>query len=166
MYHFQNYSNFYIECKLGKHKTAFRAWKVTRTLKKQAPGPSCSKAGKYFPLKNLYLEDNAVVFPTTVESHLTATSVIWSPCYYGYFFSPSKTAIHFLIKNHPLIRSQGNTANTHILKSQTVESLIISLHLYATRSKFRKLKSLWHVSFFYLVPWACSCTVFRLQYSS
>ena len=140
MYHFQNYSNFYIECKLGKHKTAFRAWKVTRTFKKQAPGPSCSKAGKYFPLKNLYLEDNAVVFPTTVESHLTATSVIWSPCYYGYFFSPSKTAIHFFIKNHPFIRSQGNTANSHILKSQTVESLIISLHLYGHSFEIQKIK--------------------------
>ena len=140
MYHFQNYSNFYIECKLGKHKTAFWAWKVTRTFKKQAPGPSCSKAGKYFPLKNLYLEDNAVVFPTTVESHLTATSVIWSPCYYAYFFSPSKTAIHFLIKKHPFIRSKGNTANSHILKSQTVESLIISLHLYGHSFEIQKIK--------------------------
>ena len=35
----------------------------------------------------------------TVEPRLTATSVIWSPRYYGLFFWLSKTAIHFLIIN-------------------------------------------------------------------
>ena len=35
----------------------------------------------------------------------------------------------------------------------------------ASCSKFRKLKCLWHVSFTDLVLWACSCTVFTLQYT-
>ena len=53
-------------------------------------------------------------------------------------------------------------ANSHILKSQTVESLIISP---ATCSKFRKIKCLWHVNFIDLILWDGSCTIFRLQYT-
>ena len=41
------------------------------------------------------------------------------------FSWPSKTAIHFLIKKNPLMQSPVNTANGHILKSQTVKSLIM-----------------------------------------
>ena len=33
---FQNYWNFNLNCKHGKHKTAFGTWKVTGTFKKQA----------------------------------------------------------------------------------------------------------------------------------
>ena len=52
-----------------------------------------------------------------------ATSVARSPRYYGHFFS---RAIHFLIKKKPLMWSPVNMANGHVLKSQTIESLIIS----------------------------------------
>ena len=38
MYHFQNFWNFDLKCKHGKHKTSLRAWKVTETFKKRAPG--------------------------------------------------------------------------------------------------------------------------------
>ena len=62
----------------------------------------------------------------TVEPSLTATSVIRSPCYYGQFFRPDKTAIHFLTKKKPLMRLPVNTANGHILQSLIVESIIIS----------------------------------------
>ena len=41
------------------------------------------------------------------------------------------------------MRSPVNTANSHILKSETVNWLVNT----ATRSKFRKLKCLWHVNF-------------------
>ena len=106
MYCFQNYWNFDLECKQGKYKTAYWAWKVTRTFEKQAPGSRCSKAGKCFPLINLYLEGNAIVFPDTVEPHLTVTLVIRPTCYYGDFFSTRRMAIHFLIKkNHLLIHT-------------------------------------------------------------
>ena len=56
-----------------------------------------------------------------------------------------------------------NTANGHILKSQTVESFIIHPVNMATRSKFSKLKCLWPVDFVELVNWPCSCDVFRLH---
>ena len=58
------------------------------------------------------------------------------PRYYGYFFWPGKTAIHFLVKKTLLV----NTANSHILKPQTVEPFIISLRLYSHSSKILKLK--------------------------
>ena len=48
----------------------------------------------------------------------TVTSLLWP-----LFFS---RAIHFLIKKTPLTWSPVNMANGHILKSQTMESLIIS----------------------------------------
>ena len=56
---------------------------------------------------------------TTVEPRLTATAVIRSPRYYGHFFQPGKTAIHFLIKNpgecgHPLIRLHFKIPNSRI----------------------------------------------------
>ena len=41
------------------------------------------------------------------------------------FFQPGKTATDFLIKKPLSMQSPVNTANGHILKSQTVESLII-----------------------------------------
>ena len=48
----------------------------------------------------------------TVESRFTATSVIRSLGYNGYFFGlPGKAAIHFLVKKKPLLRSPVNTAN-------------------------------------------------------
>ena len=59
------------------------------------------------------------------------------PRYYGYFFWPGKTAIHFLVKKKPLL---VNTANGHILKPQTVEPFTISLRLYSHSSKILKLK--------------------------
>ena len=37
---FSNYWNFDLECKHCKDKTAFHAWKVTGTFKKQVPGLS------------------------------------------------------------------------------------------------------------------------------
>ena len=87
---------------------------------------------------------------TTMELRLKAT-----------FFRPGKTAIHFLRKKTVNVVTI-NTANGHILKSQAVESLIISPVNTVTCSKF---KCLWHISFITLVLWACSCTVFRLQYT-
>ena len=87
---------------------------------------------------------------TTMEPRLTAS-----------FFRPGKTAIHFPRKK-PVNVVTINTANGHILKSRTVESLIISPVNTVTCSKF---KCLWHISFITLVLWACSCTVFRLQYT-
>ena len=46
----------------------------------------------------------AQVRNSTLKPCLTATSVIWSPHYYGHFFSRlAKTALHFLVKfNHPV----------------------------------------------------------------
>lgn len=38
MYHFQNFWNFDLKYKHGKHKTGLRAWKVIETFKKRAPG--------------------------------------------------------------------------------------------------------------------------------
>ena len=51
----------------------------------------------------------------------SATSVIRSPRYYSQTAAP----YFFWLKKKPLIRSPVNTANGHILKSQTVESFII-----------------------------------------
>lgn len=42
------------------------------------------------------------------------------------FFSPGKTAIHFLIKTSVMQQPLVHTANGHIFKTQTVDSLIIS----------------------------------------
>ena len=61
-------------------------------------------------------------FLCTVEPCLMATSVTRTPRY-GHFFS---WAIHFLIKKLPLMWSPVDMANGHVLKSQTLESLIIS----------------------------------------
>ena len=44
------------------------------------------------------------------------------PRYYGHFFWPGKTAIHFLVKKTLLV----NKGNGHILKLQTVEPFTIS----------------------------------------
>ena len=46
----------------------------------------------------------AQVRNSMVKPRLTATSVIWSPRYYGHFFGRlAKTALHFLVKfNHPV----------------------------------------------------------------
>ena len=38
MYHFQNFWNFDLKYKHGKHKTGLQAWKVVETFKKRAPG--------------------------------------------------------------------------------------------------------------------------------
>ena len=46
LYHFQNYWNFDLECKHGKHKITFRAGKVTGTFEKQAPGPIFTNSKK------------------------------------------------------------------------------------------------------------------------
>ena len=54
-----------------------------------------------------------------------ATLVTWSPRYYGHFFL---RAIHFLMKKTPLMWPPVNMANGHVLKSQTMESIIISPH--------------------------------------
>ena len=40
LFHFQNYWNFGLECKYGKHEASFRARKVTGTFEKRVPGPS------------------------------------------------------------------------------------------------------------------------------
>ena len=40
--HFQNYWNFDLECKHGKHKTASGAWKVIGTFEKWAPATTWS----------------------------------------------------------------------------------------------------------------------------
>ena len=45
---FSNYWNFDLECKRGKQKVAFWAWKVTRTFEKQAPVPQVLLP--FFPL--------------------------------------------------------------------------------------------------------------------
>ena len=45
---FSNYWNFDLECKCGKQKVAFWAWKVTRTFEKQAPVPQVLLP--FFPL--------------------------------------------------------------------------------------------------------------------
>ena len=36
-FHFQNYRNFDLECKHGKHKTVLRVRKITGTFEKRAP---------------------------------------------------------------------------------------------------------------------------------
>ena len=106
-------------------------------------------------------------FLSTVEPCLMANSVTRSPRYYGHFVL---WAIHFLIKKLLLMWSPVNMANGHVLKSQTIESLIISPPKYSHLFEFYKnnfyfLNCLWHVNFIDLVLWACSCTVFRLQYT-
>ena len=57
----------------------------------------------------------------------SAPSVIRSPLYYDHFFSapPNGRTILFLI-----LKKTVNTANGHILKSETVESFIILARLY------------------------------------
>ena len=63
----------------------------------------------------------------TVELRLTATSVIRSPRYNGQFFLTRRKGHTISFKKKPsLIRSPVNTANGHILKSQTVQSLMFS----------------------------------------
>ena len=57
---------------------------------------------------------------------------------YGLFLRPGKTAIHFPRKK-PVNVVTINTANGHILKSRTVESLLISPVNTVTCSKFKCL---------------------------
>ena len=49
-FHFQNYRNFDLECKHGKHKTVLRAAKITGTFEKRAP-EGLKKALKSFLFK-------------------------------------------------------------------------------------------------------------------
>ena len=71
----------------------------------------------------MYVAVQPPSFLITVEPCLMATSVTRSPCYCGHFFL---RAVHFLIKKLPLMWSPVDMANGHVLKSQTLESLIIS----------------------------------------
>ena len=75
------------------------------------------------------LQAGEVSVGRTVEPALRP--VIRSPSYYGQFFSARQNGhtFHSLLislQKKPLKGSPVNTANAHILKSQTVESLIIS----------------------------------------
>ena len=65
------------------------------------------------------------ILPLYSGTPLMATSVTWSPRYYGHFFL---RAIHFLMKKNLLRWPPVNVANGHVLKSQTMESIIISPH--------------------------------------
>ena len=65
------------------------------------------------------------ILPLYSGTPLMATSVTWSPRYYGHFFL---RAIHFLMKKTLLRWPPVNMANGHVLKSQTMESIIISPH--------------------------------------
>ena len=71
----------------------------------------------------------------------------------------TKQNCHTLSYEKPLLMWSPVTctmANCHILKSQTVESSILSLYSF----KSRKLKCLWHVNW-----WACSFIDVRLHYT-
>ena len=54
------------------------------------------------------------------------TSVIQSPRYYSHFFSAQQNGDTFSYKKNPLTRSPVNITNGQILKSQTVDSFMIS----------------------------------------
>ena len=62
------------------------------------------------------------ILPLYSGTLLMATSVTWSPRYYGHFFL---RAIHFLMKKPLLMWPPVNMANGHVLKTQTMESIII-----------------------------------------
>ena len=63
---------------------------------------------------------------STVESRLTASWIIRSPRHYGKFFSARQNGHTFPYNKTLLMWSLVNTANGHILKSQTVEFLTLS----------------------------------------
>ena len=65
---------------------------------------------------------NNLTISGTVETRLTATSVIWSPHYYNHFFWPGKTVIHFLVKKNVYSITHKYSQVGHVFKSQTVES--------------------------------------------
>ena len=111
----------YFDRKLGSYKKAsslqeqeFRRSRPLKTLKH-----------RFEILKNTLAFQK---FASTVEPRLTATSVIRSPHYHGQCFLAWQKGNTISYKKPSLIRSPVNTANGHILKSQTVQSFIISPH--------------------------------------
>ena len=76
---------------------------------------------------------------SAVQPRLIATSLIRSPRYYGHFFLAWQHGHTFPYEKTLLMRSPVKMANSHILKSQAVESLIIHPINTATCSQVRKL---------------------------
>ena len=90
--------NFLIH--LPSRYVGINATEINHSAGRYHPGQSPPlEAGLEVRVKEIWSED--LRHPYAVEPHLTATSLLWPPC----FGHPGKMAIYFLVKKPSLIRS-------------------------------------------------------------
>ena len=106
---------------------------------------------------NVYMN----VFLTVSITYLsnTVTSLLWPLFSAGYTFPYKKKPLMWSPVNMPMAHFEIPNNGISYNFTPSIRPLVWNL------KKFNFLNYLWHVNFIDLVLWACSCTVFRLQYT-